>query len=173
MCNVYEKRGCVLLVQTDHITGELIGTVIEDFYRAGAFNVQVIPTITKKNRPGHLFFIDASPDDNLQIESLIVNELRATGWHRLESVHRHVATEIRRQKVVFDTDVGPLSFTVKIKVVKEQPGHIRPEHASCLALRAALREKGVNLSLHEINQEIIRQLSIPITNNLNGGTIYG
>ena len=35
-----------------------MGSVIEYLYDAGACNVQVIPTITKKNRPGYLFLID-------------------------------------------------------------------------------------------------------------------
>lgn len=156
--NIYEKPGCVLLVQADHISGEIIGTVIDDLYKAGAYNVQVVPTVTKKNRPGYIFFIDIAPGDNLQVESIIIREIGATGWHRIETGHRHVGTEIRHCDVVFDTPEGPLSYTAAIKVVRERQQQIRPEHSSCLALRETLREKGVELSLNEINRSIIEQV---------------
>lgn len=156
--NIYEKPGNVILIQTDHISGEVIGTVIEDFYEAGAFNVQVIPTITKKNRPGYLFLIDTMQGACPQIESIIINELGATGWHQLESCHRHVGTEIWEREVVFDTPKGPYHCLVPIKVLRKKTSQMRPEHSGCLELREKLREKGVNLSLTEIRQSIIQQV---------------
>lgn len=155
---IYEKPGSILMVQVDHISGEAIGTIIDDLYRAGAFNVQVIPTITKKNRPGHLFLIDGAPNDLEKIEEVILGEIGATGWHHLKSAHRHVGTEIIEREVGFDTPEGRLLFTTQIKIVKKKPDQMRPEHASCFAIREALREKGVHLSLTEIQQSIIQQV---------------
>jgi uncharacterized protein (DUF111 family) len=157
---VYEKSGCILFVQTDHISGEVIGTAIDDLYKAGACNVQVIPSITKKNRPGHLFYIDAGSKDRSAVENVIVNELGATGWHCLGTAHRHVATEVWERDVVFAVQEGDLRLKALIKVIRKNPRHLRPEHASCLTIREALREKGVKLSLTEISREIIRQVSI-------------
>lgn len=161
--SIYEKPGNILFVQTDHVPGEVIGTVIEDLYKAGAFNVQVISSVTKKNRPGYLFFIDTAPGDHSRIESIIIHDLGATGWHRLESGHRHVATEIWQREVVFDTPEGPLHYVAAVKVLKKKPEQMRPEHSSCLELREALREKGVNLSLREIDQSIIQQVSMALS----------
>jgi uncharacterized protein (DUF111 family) len=156
---IHEKPGNILLVQTDHNPGDVIGTVIEDFYKAGAFNVQVISSVTKKNRPGYLFFIDTAPGENSQIESIIINDLGATGWHQLGSEHRHIATEIWHREVVFDTPAGPYRHMAAVKVVMKKPEQMRPEHSSCVAAREALREKGANLSLKEISESIIRQVS--------------
>lgn len=160
--SIFEKAGNIIFVQTDHIQGEVIGTIIGDLYEAGAFNVQVIPSITKKNRPGYLFFIDTAPGNNLKIESIIIDELGATGWHQLQSNHRHVATEIWRKEVSFDTTEGLFQFPVLIKVIKEKPEIMRPEHSSCLALREALHKKGVNLSLNEISRRIIQQVTVSL-----------
>jgi uncharacterized protein (DUF111 family) len=156
---VRQKPGNILFVQTDHSPGDVIGTVIEDFYKAGALNVQVISSVTKKNRPGYLFFIDTAPGENSQIENIIINDLGATGWHQLGSEHRHIATEIWQRELVFDTPEGPHRHMVAVKVIMEKPEQIRPEHSSCLAIREALREKGANLSLKEISENIIRQMS--------------
>ena len=56
--NVYSKEGLLILVQIDHLNGEILGSIIEDFYHAGAKNVQIVSTITKKNRPACMIFID-------------------------------------------------------------------------------------------------------------------
>ena len=146
------------MVQVDHISGEIVGTLIDDFYKAGAFNVQVVPTITKKNRPGYLFFIDAAPNGLSEIENVILNEMGATGWHRLDSGHRHVGTEIIEREVCFETSEGLLTFMAQIKIVKKKPDQIRPEHSSCFAIRDALCKRGVNASLVEIQQSIIQQV---------------
>lgn len=147
------------MIQADHISGEVIGTVVEDFYRAGAFNVQVIPTITKKNRPGYLFFIDIAPGDNNAIEHIIISELGVTGWHIINSVHHHVAADIMEREVVFGTPEEPLRFKALIKIQRARPEQMRPEHSSCLAIRECLREKSIFLSLNEIYQSIVKQLS--------------
>lgn len=34
--DIYSKEGLLILVQIDHLSGELLGNVIEDFYDAGA-----------------------------------------------------------------------------------------------------------------------------------------
>lgn len=154
---IYEKEGLVLLVQTDHLTGETIGTAIDDLYRAGAHNVQVIASITKKNRPGQLFMIDTSQAHLAAIEEVILLELGATGWHLLRSAHRHTGTQIFTQQVVFDTPDGAVTMTAKLKSVKARADMLRPEHASCLEIRQTLRQRGVILSLDQVRQQILTQ----------------
>ena len=157
--NVYEKEGVVLLVQTDHLSGEVMGTAVSDLYNAGAFNVQVIPSVTKKNRPGHLFVIDCAPDGLRGVENVILDELESTGWHRLTSGHRHVATQIREYLLEFDTPKGPLSCSVRVKTVKSRPGRQRPEHDSCVQLRDLLKRHGMDLSFSEVRQIILERLN--------------
>ncbi len=159
LSGIYEIKGNILFVQVDHLSGELIGTAIEDFYEAGARNVQVIPTVTKKNRPGHLFLIDAPQDRLAAVESLIL-ELGSSGWHLIETAHRHVATEIRDVEVTFETPEGPFDFAVRVKVVRGHGENMRPEHSSCLALREILGMKGVRIPLKDLYTQILRQIDV-------------
>ena len=156
--DIYEKEGVVLLVQTDHLSGELMGTAIADLYEAGAFNVQVIPSVTKKNRPANCFIIDCAPTGLEAVENVILDELESTGWHRLTSGHRHVVTEIQEFQMEFDTPKGRAEFPVRVKTVPCRPGRWRPEHDSCTALRTFLSEKGMELSLNETRQFILSHL---------------
>ena len=159
LTGIYEKKGNILCVQVDHLSGEMIGTAIEDLYEAGAMNVQVIPTVTKKNRPGHLFFIDVPNGRNSAVESVIL-DLGSSGWHLFETRHRHVATEIRNMEVAFETPEGPFVFNVQVKIMQDYGERIHPEHSSCLALRETLRKKGVRIPLKDLYLQIIRQINI-------------
>ena len=47
--NFYSKEAVLFLVQVDHLSGEILGDVVDSFYAAGAKNVQIISSITKKN----------------------------------------------------------------------------------------------------------------------------
>ena len=158
LLNVFEKKATLFFVQVDHVCGETLGTVIDDLYQAGAYNVQIISTITKKNRPGYLFTIDCGENNHNQIEHVILNEIGATGWHKISTGHRHVATKIEQHIVSFNTPEGEIHLPIQIKLVPSFPNRIRPEHDSCLMVRNILKEKGMNLSLEEIKYEICNQL---------------
>jgi len=154
--SIHEKKGNVLFVQVDHLSGEMVGTAIEDLYEAGASNVQVIPTVTKKNRPGYLFFVDTC-EQYSAVEKVII-ELGATGWHVLETAHRHIITETQSVDVTLETPEGLLNFTVQVKSTKGHPKRMQPEHSSCLTLREALRKKGVYMPLKDLYAQIIKQI---------------
>lgn len=158
LSHVYEKEGIVLLAQVDHVSGEILGTAIEDLYEAGAYNVQVIATVTKKNRPGHLFVVDCGKQECPDVEAVLLRELGITGWHRIKTGHRHVGTRVEVYSVIFATPSGPKQYPVQVKRVKHYAHSIRPEHASCLQIRQALKRENVFLSLEMIRTEIIQQI---------------
>ena len=136
---VFSKEGILYYVQADHLNGEEIGSILHYFYEAGACNVQVIPTITKKNRPSYLFFIDCRPDSADRVEEAIAGELTSGGWHRMDTVHRYQYNERLKRPVELCFQGETLHFTVEGK--KFESGSLRPEHDSVVALREAVYEK--------------------------------
>ena len=48
----------LMLVQTDDLSGEQVGYAIQQLIELGVDNVQVMPTVTKKNRHAYLVLID-------------------------------------------------------------------------------------------------------------------
>lgn len=151
MNNIYSKNGLLFLVQVDHLSGELLGSAIEYLYAAGARNVQILPSVTKKNRPGQSIIIDASDSRAVDIERVIVEELGSTGWHRFVTEHRHLPVELISKRIKVETSNGPLDFEISGKMIKNQPESVRPEHASCLAFQRALKERaGLEAPLGEI-----------------------
>jgi uncharacterized protein (DUF111 family) len=139
--SMFTAEGLLLLVQVDHLCGEILGSAIESLYAAGARNVQALPSVTKKGRPGHTVIVDAPPERAGEIERAIARELGSTGWHRLATGHRHVAVEEVFKDVLIDTGSETIVFRLRGKRAKGAPSTVRPEHGSCLELQRVLRER--------------------------------
>ncbi|MDR1732092.1 MAG: LarC family nickel insertion protein [Synergistaceae bacterium] len=141
---IHHKEGCLFLVQTDHLSGEDIGVAIGILYESGARNVQVIPTITKKNRPAYIFLIDASQAETENLEEAIVRELSVTGWHRLNSDHCYIPAKEMKRTFCVSTPGSSFSFVARAKW-DEGAAQWRPEQEDCLSLRLLLKAGLVSL----------------------------
>lgn len=158
--NIFTKKGLVFIVQVDHLSGENLGQAISYLYDAGASNVQIIPTITKKNRPAHLFFIDCRSDYADNIEDIIARELTSGGWHRIDTEHRHLCTDIIKHPVVVKSEFGSFDFIIEGKQIGDERPNIRPEHQNCTALKDAIFQKlGIKISLNEVHYKISEVLN--------------
>ena len=76
-------QGILVMVQIDHLSGELLGGLSDRLIEKGAQNVQMIPTLSKKSRPAYLLLIDTSQERLPDLEEFLVVELGVTGWHRI------------------------------------------------------------------------------------------
>lgn len=158
--NIFTKQGTVFLVQVDHLSGESLGRTIDYLYAAGAANVQIIPTITKKNRPAHLIFVDGKSQVADAIEQVIAMELTTGGWHRLETQHRHLATEMVRRTVHVESEAGCFEFVVEGKRIGTDRPTIRPEHEISQLLKEGIQKKfGIEVPLTEIYHKVYEVLN--------------
>jgi uncharacterized protein (DUF111 family) len=158
--DIFTKRGLVFMVQVDHLSGENLGQVIGYLYDAGASNVQIIPTITKKNRPSHLFIIDCRKDYADGIEEIIIRELTSGGWHRIDTEHRHLRTDIIKCPVEVVSGESRFKFTVEGKHIGDDRSNIRPEHQNCTELKNEVFQKlGKHISLTEAHYKISEVLN--------------
>ena len=149
------KKRWLIVAQVDHMSGESAGTAIEPLYAAGARNVQVISSVTKKNRPGLVFMIDCSDECIDSVESCMVRELGVTGWHRLQTEHCYisVSTESKTMEILAGEHRFP--FCAVRKISSADSSYVRPENDSCAELRQLLREKcGLEVSLELVRQKI-------------------
>lgn len=148
------KGAQLLLVQLDSITGEQLGAAVEYLYACGAKNVQMIPTVTKKNRPGEIVLIDAPFDAIPDIEAAIVTELGATGWHVIGTEHRYVPVEYLEKELCVRCGEKTFSYRAKAKWTPCTPEIFRPESDCCLELRRLLAGEGKNVSYEFLYQKL-------------------
>lgn len=149
--NIYNKNGILFLVQLDHLSGEILGDVLNSFYEAGAKNVQIINTITKKNRPGHMIMIDGTEKTASDIEAVIVNECGSSGWHRIETCHRHTDVAYISKTFLVHLENHSFEFLAKGKQIANDPQTIRPEYDSCIELQAELLKYQKKVGIQRIH----------------------
>lgn len=149
----FSKPWTMLLVQTDSLNGELLSEAIEALYAAGASNVNVLPTVTKKGRPGHVILIDVRPAHLDLVENAIVDSLGVSGWQRMETTHRHL--EVQQVTRLIKLCAGSISFDYEIigKQIADRED-IRPEISCCREIRKRFAELGVNVSTRVLQQEL-------------------
>jgi uncharacterized protein (DUF111 family) len=156
----FEEPGSLIVVQVDHLSGEMLGEIWEQLSSKGAKNVQILSTLTKKGRPGQLLLIDLPPEKMSGVEEFLVSEMGVNGWHRLLSEHVHVAIEMVSYDLTFLTPVGRLGVKVAGKRIKNTSGSIRPEHDDCVHVQRKLRqEAGLEMSLWHLERLISEALN--------------
>lgn len=158
----FAKPGSLVLVQVDHLSSEMLGEIWEQLSSKGAKNVQFLPALTKKGRPGHLLLVDIPPERMSELEDFLVSDLGICGWHRLLSEHVHVGTEVVSQELVFRTPNGSLQLKVAGKRIKDSSVSIRPEHDGCVQVQTRLRQEGgLEVPLREIERLICEAMNSP------------
>lgn len=130
----------------DDITGEQIGFAIEQLWSAGALDVFTTGIQMKKNRPGTLLSVLASPDQATRIEQVLFQHTGTLGIRKTLK-QRSI---LRRRHIQVDTPWGK----VDCKMVIHPDGSFgfSPEYESC---REIALKHGLKLS------EVIRAIEPP------------
>ena len=152
---LYTKEGLLFVIQVDHVNGEILGSVIDSFYEAGAKNVQVVSAVTKKNRPSYMVFVDGRQKDTEAIERVIVQDLASSGWHRIATEHRDTDVSIETREIRVITEKETFLFSVQGKVINDDVQNARPEYDCCTELKMLLTKKaGLYIPLRRIIQQV-------------------
>jgi pyridinium-3,5-bisthiocarboxylic acid mononucleotide nickel chelatase len=124
-------RVTVIECEIDDMNPQIFGLVMDRLYAAGALEVFYIPVQMKKNRPGTLLTVVASPGLRATMTDLIFRETTTIGLR-----HYDVDREcLEREIVPVETSIG----TVRVKVAS-RGGRVlnaTPEFEDCAALAAA------------------------------------
>ena len=129
-------RDTVVVVESniDNMTGEALGWLLERLMTEGALDVSYTPLQMKKNRPGTLLTVIASPADAERLAGVILRESATLGV-RLRHSERLIAG---RRVEQIETPLG--LARVKLKLIGEQVMAVAPEYDDLrsLAERAGL-----------------------------------
>jgi len=111
------KKGIeeVSIVETsvDDVTGEVLGYVIKKLYDKGAFDVQVIPTISKKNRPSYIIFVLGKVGSEEELARILMEEIGTLGVRILPAQMRMVS---KRKLENIKISINGFKETARVKV---------------------------------------------------------
>jgi uncharacterized protein (DUF111 family) len=113
-------RVVVLECEIDDMNPQIFGSLMDKLYGAGALEVFYSPVQMKKNRPGTLMTVVASPEDREKISNLVFRESTTIGIR-----HQELSREcLDREMVAVTTPIGVVRFKVASRggrVLNAQP----------------------------------------------------
>lgn len=155
-----EKNRQLIFVQIDRLDGETAGYLIDQICSSGADNAQLLPSLTKKGRPGYLLIIDVADDLRGEMERLLVEDFCITGWHLIPSYHVFKKTEHKKKKISICGNSQSMTVSVPYKTIQGSDSVIL-EHDFCVQLLRKIKSKFLcNISLIEIKEKIKTALTL-------------
>lgn len=156
-----EKRSRLLFAQVDHLSGEVLGFAIGKIMEEGACNVQVIPSITKKNRPGSILIIDAPPEQEDRIALFLAHELKVSGYHRIDATHVFCQVTFMTKIFTMSKNGASLDLSCEVKVIGDpaSPLSLDIDHDALVSMQQAVHDRlGLAVSLAELRTMIESRL---------------
>ena len=160
---VRESRSAMILMmaQVDDATGEILQDVMERLHRAGARNVQLLASLAKKGRPGHVLLIDTPAEREDDVALVLAGELGVWGYRVLESVHRHFEIHRLNKPLVVRAGGDTLTFDLGWKRI-EREGRllaVKVEHDHLASVRDELERRGFQVPLRRLRANLEQQLA--------------
>ena len=144
----------LMMVNVDDVEGEAVPYVIERLIDIGAENVHAIPAITKKGRPGFIFFIDVVRDKVDAISEFLVREVGTLGLRLFqEDEHIQFNYEIRKARIVLP-DIG-VKLSLDVKIVRDSKGavaSVKAEHRNLREAVDVLSQAGAEVPLSDLKE---------------------
>jgi len=129
------KSDQVMILETnlDNVTGELMGHVFNVLMKYGARDVSILPTITKKNRPGYLLRVITRPIDCDILSEAIIRETGTLGVRVIPYIHRNITT---RKIVPVKAKIKGKMVEINIKVgmIGDEIISVKPEYEDACKL---------------------------------------
>lgn len=117
----------ILETNVDDVSGEVLGHIFQGLIKRGARDVSILPTVTKKNRPGHLLRVIAKPQDAQQISEEIIRETGTLGVRVIPYAHRNIAhRKIESLNVLIDGK--QFKIDIKIGMIGKDIISVKPEY---------------------------------------------
>jgi len=124
----------VLETDVDDAPPEALGYLVERVLGAGALDVQILPTVMKKNRPGHRVSVLVRPGDRDRLAPILLEESGTLGVRIVEADRMILPREVVERR----TRYGTIRF--KRALLPGGGARLTPEYEDCAALA---RERGI------------------------------
>ena len=152
-----KKKSQLFLFQTDHLSGEEIGYLIDQVHTWGAKNTHAIPTVTKKGRPGYILLVDLGDRQKAIIVKRIAIEFGLFGCHQIQTIHWHqmAATRAKKLKVRYKGREITAKMHFKLCGPEKDPAYARVEHDDVIAIQNQVQKIfGLRVSQHDLLQRL-------------------
>ena len=125
----YVEEVMILETAVDDVSGEILGNFINILGSEDILDVQIIPSITKKNRPGHVIKIICNPSSSYDLIFKTLKELGTLGVRFYSSKRVCVDRKIVNEKIEINGKWYKLNFKISFikKGEKTEIINVKPE----------------------------------------------
>lgn len=155
------KKSKLIFAQIDHISGDVLGFAMERLVELGAKNVQLMSTITKKNRPGHVMVIDVDDQNEEVMAEFLAKELNVPGYHRIDTQHIFHNISFAKKNLTIRANGVSHRTSCEIKLMGDpsNPVSVSVEHDFLVKMQKLLLDKSNHfLSINELRKIIESKL---------------
>lgn len=154
----YFEPVTLLETDVDDISGEILGNFIKNIEKENILDIHIIPSITKKNRPGHVIKILCHPRNQFELMEKVIEELGTLGV-RFSTINR-VCVERKFEKRSIEINGNTHNLKYKISYIDSESGrkivNIKPEYGD---IKRISEESGLTLKeILFIAQEKIKNI---------------
>ncbi|MFX1574582.1 MAG: nickel pincer cofactor biosynthesis protein LarC [Promethearchaeota archaeon] len=110
--NKYREQITILETDVDDVSGELLGNFINQLGKEKVLDIQVIPSLTKKNRPSNIIKILCYPKYAFELIDKIIHELGTLGV-RFNTINRVCIERMIKKQTI---EVHNQNFEVRYKI---------------------------------------------------------
>lgn len=157
----YLEQVSILETDVDDVSGEILGNLLETLYKKkDALDIQIIPTITKKNRPGHIVKVICYPKQTFDLIETILHEIGTLGV-RFSIINRVC---VERKTEIRSIELNDENYEVRFKVSYTETDagkdiiNIKPEYEDLkkISMKSGLPIKKVQLLVQSEISQIFR-----------------
>ncbi|MEW6043301.1 MAG: nickel pincer cofactor biosynthesis protein LarC [Thermoproteota archaeon] len=127
----------ILETNVDDVTGEVLSYLADKIMASGAKDISIIPTVTKKGRPGHMISVICGHDAANQILDVLVSETGTLGV-RIRSSDRFI---VPRQILNLKVRLHNKDFTVRCKVSAKKQFKVEYDDIKSIAQKLSMTFK--------------------------------
>jgi len=157
----YVEQISIIETDVDDVSGEILGNLLEILYKKkNALDVQIIPSITKKNRPGHIIKVICYPKQTFDLIETILHELGTLGV-RFSIINR-VCVERKTETRSIELNDENYEVRFKVSFTETDAGkdiiNIKPEYEDLkkISMKSGLPIKKVQLLVQSEISQIFR-----------------
>ncbi len=156
----YVEEVSILETAVDDVSGEILGNFINILGKENILDIQIIPSITKKNRPGHVIKIICDPSRSYDIILKTLRELGTLGVRFYSSKRVCVARKLVNEKIEINDKWYKLNFKIsfikngeKTEVINVKPEF---EDLSAISKETSLTVKEILYYCHNVIEKLFR-----------------
>jgi uncharacterized protein (TIGR00299 family) protein len=154
----YVEKVAILETDVDDVSGEILGNFINEFKSEKVLDIQIIPSLTKKNRPSYIIKVLCYPKYTFELMEKIIHELGTLGVRYSILDRLCVDRAIEKRTIKINNKDYPINFKVSYIELENSKKivNVKPEYED---LKKVSKDAGISVrEIQFIIQAKIKQL---------------